>query len=201
MHLWTSLTSHFGKNSQPSTTTSKDKMNTSIYQQNEARVRVERSPTIPVSQSNSQTPTQLPRRQIDPSQTLQLPFHESLKAETPFVNPLGAESTLLPSSPHSASSSYVKLPSPSFEAHSANPSRDREEKSTWQDGWVKVVEVEKEGEKGDKKRSKKEWRNEEVQPARKKSRDYNRTAWTPRQRMEKVASHWGPNAGPMRGYS
>jgi hypothetical protein len=66
---------------------------------------------------------------------------------------------------------------------------------------VKVVEVEKEGEKGDKKRSKKEWRNEEVQPARKKSRDYSRTAWTPRQRMEKVASHWGPNAGPMRGYS
>jgi hypothetical protein len=200
MHLWTSLTSHLSKNAKPTTATPKDKMNTSVYQENEAKVRVERSPTFPSSQTNSQAPTQLPCRRIDPSQTLQLPFHESLKAETPFVNPLGGESTLLLSPSHSASSSYVKLPSPRLAAPSANPSRDGEEKSTWQDGWVKVVEVEKEGERGDKKRSKKEWRNEEVEPAKKKSRDYSRTSWAPRQRMEKVASHWGPNAGLTTGF-
>jgi hypothetical protein len=206
MHLWTSLTSHLGRNSKPTTATPNNKMNNSEYQLNEARVRIERTPTIPISPSNKQTPTQLPYRPIDPSQTLQLPFHESQKAETPFVNPLGGEFPVLVTPPRSPTSPYAKLPSsertsPSFTEAAARPRCDGEEKGTWQDGWVKVVEIDQEGERGEKKRSKKEWRNEEVEPAKKKSRDHNRITWVPRQRKEKVASHWGPNVGLRRGYT
>jgi hypothetical protein len=90
MHLWTSLTSHFGNKPKPTNTKVINKMNNSEYHSNETRVRIERSQTIPLSPSNERASNPLPRRRVDPSQTLQLPIPESQKAETPFVNPLGA---------------------------------------------------------------------------------------------------------------
>jgi hypothetical protein len=207
MHLWSSLTSYLPGNSKPTTTTTEpnSKMNPSEYQPNEARIRVERSPTIPISPSNKQAPTQLPYRPIDPSQTLQLPFHESQKAETPFVNPLGGESPVLVTPPHSPASLNARLPgrtSPSPAQAAAKPRHVSESESGkgLQDGWVKVIELEKEVEKGEKKRSKKECRSEEgSEPAKKKSRDINQMSWASRQRNEKLGNHWGPNVGLRRG--
>jgi hypothetical protein len=204
MQLLTTLSTNLSDNSKPTTSTPNNKMNTSEYQANEARVRVERTPSIPLSPAKLPSPTHLPCHRIDPSQTLQLPFHESQKAETPFVNPLGGESTLIATTPRSPTSLYAKLvsserTSPSFVEAAARPRRAGEEKETWQDGCVKAIEVDAEGEKGERKRSKKEWRSDEVEPAKKKSRDYNPMAWASRQRKEKVASHQGPNAGLRRG--
>jgi hypothetical protein len=201
MHLWTSLTSYLGSNSKPTTTRPNSKMNTSEYQPNEARIRIERTPTISISPSNKQTPKQLPYRHIDPSQTLQLPFHESQKAETPFINPLGGESPLLVTPPRSPTSSYAssERTSPSPAQAASKPRLDREEKGSWKDGWVNVVELQKEGEKVEKKRSKKEWRNEEAEPAKKKSRDYSRITWASRHTKHTASSHWGPNVGFKEG--
>jgi hypothetical protein len=204
MQLLATLSSDLSDKSNLTTTTTNNKMNTSEYQANEARVRIERSPSIPISPENKQAPTQFPSHRIDSSQTLQLPFHESQKAETPFVNPLGGECPAI--SPHSPTSPYAKLPSserasPSFMEAAAKPRRVGEEKGIWEDGCVKVIEIDAEGEKGEKKRCKKEWRSDEVEPAKKKSRDHNRVASAPRQRKEKVASHWGPNVGLRRGYT
>src|ERR1700761_3115483 len=200
MQLLTTLSSNLSDNSKPTKSASNSKMNTSEYQTNEARVRIERTPSIPLSPTKLQSPTQLSPRRIDPSQTLQLPFHESQKAETPFVNPLGGSPSFTVTTPHSPTSPFAKLPSsertsPSFIQAAAKPRRAAEEKDTWQDICVKVVEIDAEGEKGEKKRSKKEWRSDEVEPAKKKSRDYNPVAWAPRPRKEKVAGHWGPNVG------
>ncbi|KAE9374339.1 hypothetical protein N431DRAFT_437783 [Stipitochalara longipes BDJ] len=178
-------------------------MNTCEYQPNETRVRIESSPTIPLSPSNKQALSQLPCRRIDHSQTLQLPFHESQKADSPFVNPLGVQSPLAITPPHSP---IAKLPasertSQSFTNAAARPRRAGEDKGTWQDGCVKIIEFDAEGEKGEKKRSKNDWKSDEVEPAKKKSRDHNRMPWAPRQRKEKVSSHWGPNMGLRRGYT
>ena len=198
MQLWTSVASHLRSKSKPS-----NKMNTSEYQANETRVRIERSSTIALSPSKKQASAQPPRPRIDPAQTLQLPFHESQKAETPFVNPLGAQSPIRLTPPHSPIS---KLPpsqrtSQSFVDAAARPRRSRDEKVTWQGGCVKIVAIDAEAEKGEKKRSKKERSDEEVEPAKKKSKDQNRMTWTPRQRKEGVVSHWGPNVGLRRGYT
>jgi len=59
--------------------------------------------------------------------------------------------------------------SPSFIQAAAKPRRAAEEKGTWQNICVKVVEVD--AEKGQKKGSKKEWRSDEVEPAKKRRND------------------------------
>jgi hypothetical protein len=205
MHLWTSLTSHFGNKPKPTNTKVINKMNNSEYHSNETRVRIERSQTIPLSPSNERASNPLPRRRVDPSQTLQLPIPESQKAETPFVNPLGAQSPLLLTPPHSPIGAYPKLPSSERTSHSfveaaAKLRRDGEDNGTWQGGCVKIIAIDAESEKGEKKRSTKEWKSDEVEPAKKKSRDHSRMIWSPRQN-EKVVSHWGPNMGIRRGYT
>ena len=197
MHLWTSVTCQLRSKPKPN-----NRMNTSEYQANETRVRIERSPTIPLSPSKKQASAQLLRPRIDPSQTLQLPFHESQKAETPFVNPLGAQSPIRLTPPHSPIS---KLPasqrtSQTFVDAAPRPSRSGDDncKGVWHDGCVKIFEIDAEGEKGEKKRCKQEWRSEEAEPAKKKSRDQSRMIGTPRQRKEGAVCHWGPNMGLRR---
>jgi hypothetical protein len=206
MQLLTTLSTNPIDSSKPTISGQNNKMNTSENQVNEARVRIERSPSVPLSPGNPQSPTQVPLHRTDPAQTLQLPFHESQKAETPFVNPLGGDPNLIVTTPRSPTSPYPKVPSserasPSFLQAAAKPRREGGEKAAWQDICVKVVEIDAEGEKSEKKRSKKEWRSDEAEPAKKKSRDHNQTAWSPRQRKEKTASHWGPNVGLRRGYT
>jgi len=79
---------------------------------------------------------------------------------------------------------------------------DGEEKGTWQDGWVKIVDLENETEKEKagslKKRCKKEWRNEEAEPAKKKSKDHNTSSWAKKQKMEGLGASWRPEVSGIR---
>jgi len=67
---------------------------------------------------------------------------------------------------------------------------------------VKIVDLEKEPEKekvgGVKKRTKKEWRNEEAEPVRKKSRDHHRGSWDKKQKIEIVGTDWRPEVSGVR---
>lgn len=79
---------------------------------------------------------------------------------------------------------------------------DGEEKGTWQDGWVKIVDLEKETEKEKvgsvKKRCKKEWRNEDAEPVKKKSKDHNSGSWVKKQKLEGLGISWRPEVSGVR---
>jgi hypothetical protein len=210
MQLWSSLASSlFTNHSKSSPTTSSDEM-IAPESPSESNIQMERTATTPTTPSKTQAPAPLPYRSIDPSQTLQLPFHESQKAETPFINPFG-DFTTISSQSATHTSSHTKISSgertsPILAEAAAKAGCEHEivdDKSAWQDGWVTIVELEKEMEKESfgplRKRSTKEWRgNEEVGPLRKKSKDHGRSLWPKKSRAEKSVTDWRPEISGVR---
>ena len=101
--------------------------------------------------------------------------------------------------------SRTKTRSPSLSLTNPDGMRDREEEGTQTDGWVKIVDLTKEGvtekeiERKAKKRSKKEGRSEDVdaEPVKKKCRDQNRSSWVKSTREEKTSSGWRPEINEM----
>jgi hypothetical protein len=198
MPLWSSITSYLLGNNSKSTSIILNDQTITPESPSKLKFQLERTPSIPIMPSQEQEPALLPNRSIDPSQTLQLPFHESQKAETPFINSLGE--CMITKTPPGSTSIHAKLPS--SKRMSLSLTQAGEEGGTWQDRWVKIVDLEKEMEKQKvgqmKKRSKKEWRNEEVEPVKKKAKDHNRSLWAKTQSTEKVGTNWRPEISSLR---
>lgn len=161
--------------------------------------RLGRSPSVPTTASKKETPASLAYRPIDPSQTLQLPFHESQKAETPFANPIGGSVIIMTQSEAPSKLLSTERTPPSLSAAAAKPRyvpEAGEEKGTWQDGLVKIVDLEKVGIV--KRRSEKEWMNEEAEPLKKKSKDHNWGSWAKKPKIEKLVTSWRPEIRDVR---